>query len=65
MSLGFPPDATARELVEALAAAHDCSPIKPRRIARGPCQENVLLGDQVDLWRLPSPLIHDGDGGRD
>ncbi len=30
----------------------------------GPCQENRLVGDEVDLWRLPTPLIHDGDGGR-
>src|SRR5262249_16926345 len=30
----------------------------------GPCKENKRIGPDVDLWRLPTPLIHDGDGGR-
>lgn len=64
LSLGYPATASARELVEALAAAHDKPAISPRRVDGGSCQENVLVGDQVDLWRLPTPLIHDGDGGR-
>jgi 4-hydroxy-3-polyprenylbenzoate decarboxylase len=33
-------------------------------VADGPCKENRLLGKDVDLWRLPTPLIHEGDGGR-
>lgn len=64
LSLGFPPQATAQELVTALAKAHDQTPLPPRRVADGPCKENKLLGKDVDLLRLPAPLIHDGDGGR-
>jgi 4-hydroxy-3-polyprenylbenzoate decarboxylase len=33
-------------------------------VADGPCKECKLLGPQVDLGRLPAPLIHEGDGGR-
>jgi 4-hydroxy-3-polyprenylbenzoate decarboxylase len=64
LSLGLPPAATARDIVEALASAHDKAPLPPRRIADGPCKEQKLLGPEVDLWRLPAPLIHAGDGGR-
>ena len=64
LSLGLPAAAGAREMVEGLAEAHRKTPIPPRRISTGPCKENKLLGPDVDLWRLPTPLIHDGDGGR-
>ncbi len=29
-----------------------------------PCFQNVTTGDDVDLTRLPVPLLHHGDGGR-
>lgn len=64
LSLGLPARATAQEIIEALTEAHRKPPIPPRRVANGPCKENKLLGKDVDLWRLPTPLIHDGDGGR-
>jgi UbiD family decarboxylase len=64
LSLGWPPTTPARDLVEALAAAHHKPPVPPRRVPYGPCKENKLLGPDVDLERLPVPLIHDGDGGR-
>jgi UbiD family decarboxylase len=64
LSLGLDPRASGREMVEALADATKSTPIPPRRVATGPCKENILLGDDVDLLRLPVPLIHTGDGGR-
>jgi 4-hydroxy-3-polyprenylbenzoate decarboxylase len=64
LSLGLSPRATAREIVEALAQAHDKQPVPPTRVTDGPCKQNKALGKDVDLWRLPTPLIHDGDGGR-
>lgn len=63
-SIGLAPQATALEIVEALAGAHDRKPIPPVRVATGPCKENILTGDDVDLMRLPAPVIHEGDGGR-
>src|SRR2546425_11906256 len=44
LSLGLPATATAREIVEALATAHDRPPLPPRRVAGGPCKEHKLLG---------------------
>src|SRR5262245_20456898 len=64
LSLGLPAKATGGELVEALAEAHRKPPLPPRRVADGPCKQNKLLGKDVDLLRLPTPLIHEGDGGR-
>lgn len=64
LSLGLAPTATAREMVESLARGHDQLPLPPRRVADGPCKENKRLGAEVDLERLPAPLIHEGDGGR-
>jgi 4-hydroxy-3-polyprenylbenzoate decarboxylase len=64
LSLGWPAETGARQLVEGLAEAHRKPPIPPRRVPDGPCKENKLLGKDVDLWRLPTPLIHEGDGGR-
>jgi 4-hydroxy-3-polyprenylbenzoate decarboxylase len=64
LSLGHAPDAGASTLVESLAEAHRKPPVPPRRVPDGPCKENKRLGPAVDLWRLPAPLIHDGDGGR-
>jgi 4-hydroxy-3-polyprenylbenzoate decarboxylase len=64
LSLGLPLTATVHDMIEALAAAPDRPRIPPRRVASGPCKENKLLGSDVDLTRLPTPEIHEGDGGR-
>ena len=64
LSLGLSATATAREIIEALASANEKPAIPPRRVTTGPCKENKLLGDAVDLYRLPAPYIHAGDGGR-
>jgi 4-hydroxy-3-polyprenylbenzoate decarboxylase len=40
------------------------SRIKPVVVSKAPCKENVLMGDAVDLFRFPAPMIHEGDGGR-
>lgn len=32
---------------------------------KAPCKENIFLNDEVDLLaQVPSPMVHDGDGGR-
>jgi len=64
LSLGLDASAGGREIVEALVSARQRPGIKPRRIATGPCKENILTGEAANLLRLPVPLIHDGDGGR-
>jgi UbiD family decarboxylase len=64
LSLGLAPTATAQEIIEALATSHEKALIPPRLVNDGPCKQNKLLGDAVDLKRLPAPYIHEGDGGR-
>lgn len=38
--------------------------IPPRTIQKGPVLENVLERDEIDLFRFPSPVHHELDGGR-
>lgn len=64
LALGLPPDARARDIVEALAGARTRPAIDPVVVDSGPCKENVLRGEDVDLTSLPIPLLHEGDGGR-
>lgn len=65
IALGINPDAPVREIYrtyEELLRQR----IPPRIVSKSeaPVKENVFLGDDVDLYRLPAPLIHEGDGGR-
>lgn len=38
--------------------------IKPILVKDGPCKENVHVGEDIDLYEFPAPLLHQGDGGR-
>ena len=62
ISLGLRPEASGSEIVEAICAARGAPGIKPRVVERAACQECRF--DEVDLSRLPAPLLHGGDGGR-
>ncbi len=39
------------------------APVAPRLVERAPCQEVVWQGEDVDLTRLPLPMMHVKDGG--
>ncbi len=39
-------------------------PVKPVAVQKAPCKEVVVEEKDVDLFDLPTPMIHDGDGGR-
>lgn len=64
ISLGLDPKTGAKEIVDALAAARDRAAIPPMRVSTGPCKENIVLGERINLLELPAPLLHGGDGGR-
>jgi UbiD family decarboxylase len=64
LSLGLPATASGREIIEALVEAHDVEGIPPRVVASGPCKEHIDLGEAVDLLKFPTPVLHEGDGGR-
>lgn len=64
LALGLDPGAGGVEVVAALAAARALQPVPPVFTASGPCKQNVMRGEEIDLLRFPTPLIHAGDGGR-
>jgi UbiD family decarboxylase len=67
--LRLPVQKTHKGLVDALrgkpaewqrqASSYDVVPS-----TKGPCQENILQGRDVDVLKFPSPLWHEMDGGR-
>jgi UbiD family decarboxylase len=66
LALGLPADASPLEAIERLAATRARTPIPPNILSgkNHPCKENILLGNDVDLLQLPTPKIHQNDGGR-
>lgn len=63
LALGMDSNTSQQELIEEFLERKK-NPIKPIVLNQGPCQENVLLGEEIDLFKLPAPVIHEGDGGR-
>lgn len=66
MTLGFPADLTKWELSDSYRAAFlTKQEVIPHEIVEtGPIFENVLMGDDVDVEKFPSPVWHERDGGR-
>ncbi|MBI4319981.1 MAG: UbiD family decarboxylase [Chloroflexi bacterium] len=63
IAMDLHPDTPPRKLQEEYLKRTK-NPIKPVVVSDGPCKENIQVGDQVDLFQFPVPLIHGGDGGR-
>lgn len=63
VALGLEPDTHYTEVVETVVD-RSTAPIRAIQIESGPCQEVVIEGDAIDLYKYPVPLIHDKDGGR-
>jgi len=66
LSLGLPAAAPGQAIIETLVAARSKPGIAPVTVAAAdaPCKQNVLTGDDIDLFTFPTPLIHGNDGGR-
>ncbi len=63
MMFGMAPDTHPRELVKlGRTVLSDCVP--PKVVATGPVKENIVKGDDVDLYELPVPQWNRVDGGR-
>lgn len=62
--LGLPMTASADDVIRKMLSAKTATPIPPTVVPTGPCKENKLLGDEVDLSNLPDLMVHDGDGGK-
>ncbi len=63
IALDLPPDTPIPQIYAEYDRRIE-KPIKPVIVAKGACQENVVLDKDVDLFELPVPYLHDGDGGR-
>ena len=65
MALGLPKDASVREIYRTYeeGLGKKLPPVTVERNA-APCKQNVMIGDEVDIYKLPAPMIHEGDGGR-
>lgn len=65
LTLGLPTDLDERGLVEAWTnLAKDIKPVAMRAVTDGPVLENVLEGDDINLFKFPVPLWHEHDNGR-
>ncbi|MFF0456132.1 UbiD family decarboxylase [Nocardia africana] len=66
LALGLPADASGQQIVDLLANARSKPGIEPVVVdrAQAPCKENVMLGDDIDLFAFPTPKLHGNDGGR-
>lgn len=62
--LGLPRTSSMRMIHDNLLAASRLPPIAPTVVPTGPCKENSLEGDEIDLDALPSPMMHQSDGGK-
>ena len=58
-----PDKATYRELQD-LFLEGTAHPMRPNLVKSGPCKENIMMGEEVDLYKFPAPMVHEGDGGR-
>jgi phenylphosphate carboxylase beta subunit len=38
--------------------------IPPKLVDTGPCKENIMMGDDIDLFKFPAPKFYPMDGGR-
>lgn len=65
LSLGLPANTPVREIYKAYEEKLEkkIPPVIVKK-EKAPCKQNIMLGDDVDLYKFPSPMIHPGDGGR-
>jgi UbiD family decarboxylase len=63
LMLGLPESSSDSAIVRHLREAF-ANPIPPRLVDTGPVKENVVEGDDIDLFQFPVPKWHGDDGGR-
>ena len=65
MTLGFSPNLSRLELSQAFleTSLRGMKPIPHEEVADGPIFENILMGDDIDVTKFPTPQWHAHDGG--
>ncbi len=61
LALGLPKYTSIKEIIETYRQRIK-NPIKPRIVKSGPCKENILKGEDVDLFKFATPKWHAKDG---
>ncbi|KAJ0419134.1 UbiD decarboxylyase family [Aspergillus carlsbadensis] len=63
-SLGLPSTTSGQEIIEKINGAKSLEYLPPVEVSDGPVKEFKLFGDDIDLTALPTPLLHQHDGGK-
>lgn len=63
IAMGLEPETSVKDL-QMEYGRRILRPVKPIIAKDAPCKENIIIGDEVDLYRFPVPMIHEGDGAR-
>ncbi|KAK7403434.1 Ferulic acid decarboxylase 1 [Neonectria punicea] len=63
-NLGLPTNSTWKTILERTQAGKHLATLPPNLVPNGPCKQNKIFGDDIDLDALPAPLLHSGDGGK-
>jgi UbiD family decarboxylase len=61
--VGLPPTARPRDIENKMLAAKSAKPLPPLHVGTGPCKEVKIFGNDIDLTKLPVPLLNKADGG--
>ncbi len=65
MTIGFPAEMSKLDLSDGLADITETKPpIRHEIVEDGPVMENVLTGEDIDMYKFPTPHWHEEDGGR-
>ncbi|KAM0257770.1 hypothetical protein ACHAQJ_004221 [Trichoderma viride] len=62
--LALPPTAGPAAIMEKLLEAGAAKPVDPVTVSTGPVKENSIEGDDIDLTKIPAPMVHETDGGK-
>ena len=62
--LALPPTSSMKQILDKMLAGKTAQPLRPNHVETGSCKENKLFGDEIDLTKLPAPMVHQADGGK-
>ncbi|MEJ2588367.1 MAG: UbiD family decarboxylase [Deltaproteobacteria bacterium] len=63
MIMGAPLESSLVDLMRLWVEKNDTK-VPPKWVDSGPCKENKMMGDEVDLFKFPAPKFYPLDGGR-
>jgi UbiD family decarboxylase len=63
IALDLPKETPPLEIIDELVRRFT-NPIKPVLVDKGPCKDNIIKGNDIDLFKFPVPHFRELDGGR-